>query len=246
MRKQDHKNKKKTRNDKLQQVEPEQLNKKKFSHQVMQMQTLYGNRVVERTIRKMNKKEESVDAQNSPEMNFLDPELVPVHRSWNDEQISGMRVYLTRNQFHYNHQSKLPKKQTAQTIETDKSGQLNDQKGEETRKVDDEIGHSNSTLAHTNKNETKNQDAKKYFTSRHAKSDIDSSHEIETPSPSTEVDNLEDTISEVIKYGRFSFIGAYPHILLALRKNKKEENNKNKSRKKSKLSRYRNRFSGKI
>lgn len=246
MRKQEQRNKKKTRHDKLQQVEPEQLNKKKFSHQVMQMQSLYGNRVVERTLKKMNHhRKESIDTPNSPEMNFLDPEIVPIYRSWNDEQISGMRLYLTRNQFYYNHRSKLPKKQTAQTIEVDKSVWLKDKTG----KVDDEIDQSKNTLAPTSltNKKTKNQDAKKYFTSLHSKSDVDSSQEIETSSPSTEVENLEHMYSKMIKHGRFSFIEAYPMILLALMKRKNsEKDNGNKPRKKSKLSRFSSGASNKI
>lgn len=249
MRKQERKHRKKIGDRTPLASQHEQADAKVFSHQVMQMQSLYGNKAVERTINQINKKNNNMTDETESVTNFIEPKLIPIQRSWNKDDVLGMRMYLTREQFHYNPRSERSEKKMAETdakfgqkkeIDDAASGDssvVTPQHIQKEKKKD-----ANFTLASQSKGKEKNEEAKRYFTSQ-TTGDLD---DVKTSPSITEEENLDSKIEKMIKYGRFSFIGAYPSMLLAVRRRKKKEGKDMKEkRKKSTFSRLKKRFSNK-
>lgn len=227
MKRKEIKKPKKINHDDVEQPQVQQKNKKVFSHKVMQMQSLYGNRIVERTMNQLKWQNELNSEENIANSHYLEPEFVPIYRSWTDKQSTGMRMYLTRNQFHFEHRNERSLKNETKA---------NGRQSASTEYSDESIYYPYGQQIN-NKQKGDPEEAKKYYSSL---SPNTSSSRKELSEATNHEGHFENYLFKLVKYGRFSFIGAYPYVISALRKRKKQAD---KQRKKSKMSRFSKRFS---
>lgn len=222
-------------------------NKKVPSHPLLQMQSIYGNRAIERVFKKKN---EYMQEENKKELALQSFDIIPIFRFPNSVQ-DGVRVYKTKEQYHYDHRLFIPKKQNENYSDDEKDEQQID----DTKTAHSNRSYSqNSSLAnqqlqsHTQQAHQTNERAREHLSHQmgHAKQTSKVSNLVENDT-SIENESFDDFIQNKIKRGRFSFLNAYP-ILVALIQNKKkeEEKKKKKVRKRSRISRLARRFLGKV
>lgn len=200
--------------------------KKITSHPVMQMQSFFGNRAIALAIKNNERFLRNRKGRSRRLADTLQSvQFIPIYRFPNSPQV-GVRMYLTKEQYHYDHRLYLPKKRKDQDRPEEN---VPDQRKEKVAplKKRTQIG-SNSGLFHLDQNneiEETNSKAREHFLRQTQKSDKNMS--------------LQEMIQKKIKQGRFSFLSAYPLLVKMIRQINKE---KQKERKKSKISRLSSRF----
>lgn len=225
---------------------------KVYSHQMMQMQSVFGNQAIMSMMRRLYG-DQSGEGQLSNvaqerEKKMVVPEVVPISRTWDGESI-GIRVYLRRNQFHYIGRSRFGSSEDKQREKKDQMNQDSDQNEREyeqeqlekkqfTSYQKEERGERKSLFhpfGEKDRDEEKEQ-ARKYYSSRTISDDgVEQFDEDES--------SIDKKMSNLLKFGRFTFLSAYPFIVKQLKRKKKEEEKKGKKRrKKSSFSRLKARF----
>lgn len=215
--------------------------KKVSGHLIMQMQSIYGNRAVERFYKRKKELEKKKNEKKGDSYSF---KIVPIYRFSDGPQV-GIRVYQTKMQFHYDHRQYAPKKQKlANSSEKDGTKQTN---GEMKALL---IGQNRAFALREEQEELleTNEKAKQHFARQmyHPNAPSFINEQIDDKTDSTG-EAFETFVQKKIQRGKFSFFSAYPVIVSMIRNKKKEEEinkKKNKVRRKSRISKLKQRFLG--